>query len=162
MTTASIPTFPIDELLTCARCGNEMTTRVDPEPRYVCQSPCTAAFRARELYPVLLTAITSVVVTEATFPSLKARFTQGLKEAGYDDPDDHPSDDVIRRLVNDPDTFLLESTVTATAELLARFVERIELDIDKATIRYALPLPSGSALGGSRLQEVTIPKTVMA
>ena len=160
MTTATAPTFPIDDLLACARCGNQMTTRVDPQPRYVCPGPCGAAFSAMELYPLLLTAITSVVVTEATFPDLKASFVAGLAESERHGPADVPADEVILRIVNDPDTFVADSAVVATAELLGRFIERIELDADQATIRYSLPLPSGSDLAGSRRQHVVIPGTV--
>ena len=161
MTTATAPTFPIDDLLTCATCGAEMTTRVDPEPRYVCPGPCGTIFKAMGLYPVLLTAITSVVVTEATFPDLKHSFMEGLAESGHD-PDDVPDDDVIRRIANDPNTFLAEKAVSAAAELLGKFIQRIELDTDQATIRYSLPLPAGSALAGLRIQEVAVPASITA
>ena len=160
MATMTLPTFPIDGLLTCSRCGSPMTTHLYSEPRYVCQGQCSTTFRAIELYPLLLTAITSVVITEATLPDLKASFMAGWFESEHHEPAEMPSHEVIRRIAKDPNTFLARSAVTDTAELLGKFIQRIELDTNQATIRYSVPLPAGSALTGSRLQEVAIPETV--
>ena len=74
MTTTPAPAFPIDDLLTCAKCGNQVTLNEDPEHRYHCYLSCTMPIKARELNAYLIPEITSAVITETTFPSLKDRF----------------------------------------------------------------------------------------
>ena len=43
-------------------------------------------------------------------------------------------------IANDPNTFLAESAVPATTELLSRLIDQIELDKERATVQYSLPL----------------------
>ena len=73
---------------------------------------------------------------------------------------EQPSDDEIRRLVTDPETYLAEDEAPQAAALLATFVQRIRLDAGQATVQYALALPAGSALAGSRRQEIELPESV--
>jgi hypothetical protein len=79
--------------------------------------------------------------------------------AGHD-PENQPSDDLIRQYVTDPDTFLRKSNAPTTAELLAKLIDRVELETDRATVQYALALPQGSTLAGSRRQEIELPTWV--
>lgn len=158
MTTATAPAFPIDTLLTCARCQAMIRLGEDPEPRYTCLNSCVPSFRPCELNRLLIREITRVVITESTFPMLKGRFFNTLADAGA--ADGSPSDDEIRRLVTDPDTFLAEDETSAASKLLGAFIDRIELDARQATIQYALALPSGSNLAGSWSQQVAIPGSV--
>ena len=158
MTTATAPAFPVDTLLTCAMCQGEIKLGKDPEPRYTCPNSCVPTFRPIELNRLLIREITRVVITDSTFPTLKDRFCNALAE--IQGSEDGPSDDEIRRLVADPDTFLTEDSVASAAELLGTFIDRIELDPERATIQYALELPSGSNLAGSRSQQVAIPGSV--
>ena len=157
MTTATAPAFPVDTLLTCAKCGGEMRLGKDPEPRYTCPNLCVPTFRPSELNRLLIREITTVVITDHTFPMLKDRFCQALAET--EGAEDGPSDDEIRQLATDPDTLLAEDAMAA-AELLGTFIDRIELDTERATIRYALALPSGTNLAGSKVQQVAIPGSV--
>ena len=85
-----------------------------------------------------------------------------LKAAKASSSRDVPANEVIRRIANDPNTFLAEGAASATAELLPRFIERIELDTNRATIGYPERLPAGSQLAGARLQVVTVPNMVAA
>ena len=55
-------------------------------------------------------------------------------------PTDVPTNEVIQRIANDPNTFLAESAVPATTELLSRLIDQIELDKERATVQYSLPL----------------------
>ena len=158
MTTVTAPAFPADNLLACAMCGGEIKLGKDPEPRYTCPNSCVPTFRPSELNRLLIREITRVVITDSTFPMLKDRFFNALAETGS--TDEGPSDAEIRRLVTDPDTFLAEDGVAAVSELLGAFIDRIELDPERATIQYALELPSGSNLAGSRSQQVAIPRSV--
>lgn len=158
MTTATAPAFPVDTLLTCAMCGGEIKLGQNPEPRYTCPNSCVPAFRPGELNRLLIREITRVVITDGTFPMLRDRFFHALAETG--NADDNPSDERIRQLVADPDTFLAEDEVAAASKMLGTFVDRIELDSEGATIQYALALPSGSDLAGSRSQQVAIPGSV--
>ena len=150
--------FPLDDLLVCAGCEGEISLSHGPEPRYRCRNSCATTFSASELNRRLIAEITGVVITDATFPSLKAHFARNLDESG--DQGEQPSDDEIRRLVTDPETLMAVDAVPAAAELLATFIDRIELDTQQATIQYALGLPSGSNLAGSRSQQVVIPRSV--
>ena len=158
MTTATATTFPIDSLLACAVCHSEIKLDRDPEPRYTCPNSCAPNFRPHELNRLLILEITRAVITDSTFPMLKDRFFNALVE--IQGSADGPSDDEIRRLVTDPDTFLAEDAAPAAAELLGAFIDRIELDPERATIQYALELPSGSELAGSLSQQVAILGTV--
>ena len=125
MTTMTTRTFPLDDLLVCGNCQGRISLEHNPQPRYICENSCTAAFKASEL-----------------------------------NPDTAPSDDEIRRLIIDPDTFLAEDAVSAAAELLTTFIERVELRTDRATIQYALALPAGSPLAGALRQEMELPDTI--
>ena len=158
MTTATAPVFPFDTLLTCAKCGGEIKLGQDPEPRYTCPNSCVPSFRPSELNRLLIREITRGVITDSTFPTLRDRFFNTLAEAGA--ADGSPSDDEIRRLATDPDTFLAEDETLAASELLGAFIDRIELDTREATIQYAVALPSGSDLAGSQSQQVAIPGSV--
>lgn len=160
MTTMTAPTFPADRLLTCAKCGSEITLSREPEPRYACANACITPFRAKELNRLLITDITAVVINDATFPMLKASFIEGMRETAGHDPGNPPTDDVIRRYANDPDTFMRESNAALAAETMAMFIERVELETERATIQYALALPEGSNLAGSRRQEIELPSWV--
>ena len=154
MTTMTTRTFPLDDLLVCGNCQGRISLEHNPQPRYICENSCTAAFKASELNRLLIPEITAVVVTDATYPLLKASFIRALTETT--NPDTAPSDDEIRRLIIDPDTFLAEDAVSAAAELLTTFIERVEL----ATIQYALALPAGSPLAGALRQEMELPDTI--
>ena len=99
-----------------------------------------------------------MVVTDATFPTLREGFIRLLKDTTG--TDHMPSDQEIRQLATDPDTYLKEDAVPAATELLAAFIERIDLDPKQATIQYALALPPGSDLTGSQTQEVPLPESV--
>jgi len=158
MTTTTAPTFPVDTLLNCATCQSEIKLRNGTEPRYGCPNSCVPTFSASELNRLLIHEITRAVITDSTFPMLKDRFFKALAETGS--ADGTPSDDEIRRLVTDPDTLMAVDAVPAAAEVLGTFIDRIELDTQRATIQYALGLPSGSNLAGSRSQQVVIPGSV--
>ena len=158
MTTATAPAFPVDTLLICAKCQGEIKLGEDPEPRYTCPNSCVPNFRPRELNRLLVREITGAVITDSTFPTLKDRFFNALAETG--NTGDRPTDAEIRRLVNDPDTFFTEDAMPAAAKLLGAFIDRIELDTQRATIQYALELPPGSNLAGSRSQHVALPGSV--
>ena len=160
MTTTTTKNFPADKLLTCAKCGSQFSLTADPEPRYNCPNSCGPSFRARKLNRLLIPQITAVVITDATFPKLRERFMRLLKDTTGEDTGHMPSDDEIRQLATDPDSFLKEDAVTAAAELLASFIDRIELEPGQATIQYALALPPGSDLAGSQTQEVRLPESV--
>ena len=158
MTTMTTRTFPLDDLLVCGNCQGRISLEHNPQPRYICENSCTAAFKASELNRLLIPEITAVVVTDATYPLLKASFIRALTETT--NPDTAPSDDEIRRLIIDPDTFLAEDAVSAAAELLTTLIERVELRTDLATIQYALALPAGSPLAGALRQEIELPDTI--
>ena len=158
MTTMTTRTFPLDDLLVCGNCQGRISLEHNPQPRYICENSCTAAFKASELNRLLIPEITAVVVTDATYPLLKASFIRALTETT--NLDTAPSDDEIRRLIIDPDTFLAEDAVSAAAELLTTFIERVELRTDRATIQYALALPAGSPLAGALRQEMELPDTI--
>ena len=158
MTTMTTRTFPLDDLLVCGNCQGRISLEHNPQPRYICENSCTAAFKASELNRLLIPEITAVVVTNATYPLLKASFIRALTETA--NPDTAPSDDEIRRLIIDPDTFLAEDAVSAAAELLTTLIERVELRTDLATIQYALALPAGSPLAGALRQEMELPDTI--
>ena len=158
MTTMTTRTFPLDDLLVCGNCQGRISLEHNPQPRYICENSCTAAFKASELNRLLIPEITAVVVTDATYPLLKASFIRALTETT--NPDTAPSDDEIRRLIIDPDTFLAEDAVSAAAELLTTLIERVELRTDLATIQYALALPAGSPLAGALRQEMELPDTI--
>ena len=158
MTTATARAFPVDTLLTCAKCQGHIKLGKEPESRYTCPNSCMPTFRARELNRLLILEITRVVITDSTFPMLKDRFFNALAENGG--ADGSPSDDEIRRLATDPDTLLAEDALPAACELLGTIIDRIELDTQQATIQYALGLPSGSNLAGSLSQQVVIPGSV--
>ena len=160
MTTTTAPTFPTDNLLTCAKCGCDVRLSQEPEYRYTCGNSCSLTFKADELNRLLIAEITAVVVTDATFPALKANFLETLAEVVGHDPENQPSDDLIRQYVTDPDTFLRKSNAPTTAELLAKLIDRVELETDRATVQYALALPQGSTLAGSRRQEIELPTWV--
>ena len=162
MRTMTARTLPLDDLLTCGACQGKITLEHDPQPRYVCRNWCTAGFRADELNRLLIPAITAVVITDGTFPMLKDRFVHVLAETTDQDPDSPPSDDEIRRCVTDPEIFLGDDAAPAAAELLAIFIEHVELQRDRATVQYALALPTGSPLAGSRRQEIELPESVTA
>ena len=157
MTTMTARTFPLDDLLTCGNCQGKFTLETDPQPRYVCGNSCSTGFRADELNRLVIPEVTAVVVTDATFPTLKARFVHAMTETTDQDQDAQPSDAEIRRLVTDPETFLADDAVPAAAELLGTFIERVELEPTRAVIQYAMALPSGSSSAGSRRQEIPIP-----
>ena len=158
MTTMTTRTFPLDDLLVCGNCQGRISLEHNTQPRYICENSCTAAFKASELNRLLIPEITAVVVTDATYPLLKASFIRALTETT--NPDTAPSDDEIRRLIIDPDTFLAEDAVSAAAELLTTLIERVELRTDLATIQYALALPAGSPLAGALRQEMELPDTI--
>ena len=63
-----------------------------------------------------------------------------MAESEHYDPTDVPTNEVIQRIANDPNTFLAESAVPATTELLSRLIDQIELDKERATVQYSLPL----------------------
>ena len=63
-----------------------------------------------------------------------------MAESEHYDPTDVPTNEVIQRIANDPNTFLPESAVPATTELLSRLIDQIELDKERATVQYSLPL----------------------
>ena len=155
----TIPTspFPIDDLLTCGKCGAKMALMPDPEAKYSCPNSCNAPFKATELNRLLIREVATAVITEGTFPYLKAAVAQAKADDPAIDPSEHLSDDQIRRLTTDADTFLAEGQVPAAAELLGTFIDRIEIQEARATVHYAMALPSGSPLAGSRRQEIDLP-----
>ena len=116
------------------------------------------AFAAGALNRKLIPEITAVVITDATLPSLREHFVRTLAEAG--DQDRQPPDNEIRRLVNDPETFLADGAVPMAVDLLETFIDRVELDTDWANVQYALALPGGTVLAGSRRQEIKLPASV--
>ncbi len=63
-----------------------------------------------------------------------------MAESEHYDPTDVPTNEVIQRIANDPNTFLAESAVSATADLLSRLIDQMELDKERATVQYSLPL----------------------
>ena len=63
-----------------------------------------------------------------------------MAESERYDPTDVPTNEVIQRIANDPNTFLAESAVPATTEPLSRLIDQIELDKERATVQYSLPL----------------------
>lgn len=152
--------FPADKLFTCAKCGGKFSLTADQEPRYNCPNPCGHSFKALELNRLLIPQITAVVITDATFPTLRERFIRLLKDATGEETGHMPPDDEIRQLATDPDSFLNEDAVTASAELLASFIDRIDLDPRQATIQYAFGLPPGSGLKGSDTQKIGLPDSV--
>ena len=158
MTTATALAFPIDDLLICAKCDSRIELTQHPEPRYACRNSCTSTFAAGALNRKLIPEITAVVITDATFPSLRAHFARTLAEV--ENQDRQPPDDKIRRIVTDSETFLAVGAVPTAAELLAAFIDRVNLDTNRATIQYALPLPDGTILAGSRRQEIELPEWV--
>ena len=79
MTTTPAPPFPIADLVTCAKCGNQATLNKDPKQQYHCYLSCSMPIRARELNAYLIPKITSAVITETTFPALKDRVNGGVK-----------------------------------------------------------------------------------
>ena len=160
MTTTTTTKFPADKLLICATCQGELSLSADPEPRYHCPNSRTPSFNARELNRLLIQQIAAVVITDATFPTLREGFIDLLKHTNGSGPEHMPSDEKIRQHATDPESFLKEEAVPAAAELLAAFIERIDLDPTKATIQYALALPPGSDLTGSQTQEVPLPESV--
>ena len=155
------PAFPIDNLLTCGKCGVNMALVPDPEAKYSCPNSCHAPFKATELNRLVIREVATTVITEGTFPYLKAAVAQAKAEDPAIDPSEHLSDDQIRRLTTDADTFLAEGQVPAAAELLGTFIDRIELREARATVQYAMALPSGSPLAGSRRQEIELPELLV-
>ena len=160
MTTMTPRTFPLDDLLTCGTCEGKFTLEHDPRPRYVCENSCTPSFWADELNRLLIPEVTDVVVTDSTFQTLKASFVHVLAETTDLNPDDMPSEDEVRQFIADLETFLADDAVPAAAELLGTFIERVELEPARAVIQYALALPSGSSLAGSRRQEIPLPESM--
>ena len=158
MTTTTTKNFPADKLLACAKCGGPFALTVAQEPRYHCSNSCGPSFNAQELNRLLIPQITAVVITDTTFPTLREGFIRLLKDTTG--TEHLPSDQEIRQLATDPESFLKEDAVPAAAELLAAFIERIDLEPRKATIQYALALPPGSDLTGSQTQEVPLPESV--
>ena len=63
-----------------------------------------------------------------------------MAESEHYDPTDVPTNEVIQRIANDPNTFLAESAVPATTDLLSRLIDQIELEKERATVQYSLPL----------------------
>ena len=159
------PTFPIDNLLTCGKCGANVALVPDPEATYSCPNSCNAPFKAAELNRLVIRAVVTAVITEGTFPYLKAAVDRAVAQAKVEgptlDPSEHLSNDQIRRLTTDADTFLTEGQVPPAAELLGTFIERIELQESRATVQYAMALPSGSPLAGSRRQEIELPASLL-
>ena len=160
MTILPSPTFPIDDLLTCGKCGAKMALMPDPEAKYSCPNSCNAPFKATELNRLVIREVATAVITEGTFPYLKAAVARAKVQDPAIDPSEHLSDDQIRRLTTDADTFLAEGQVPAAAELLGTFIDRIEIQEARATVQYAMALPSGSPLAGSRRQEIELPRSL--
>ena len=160
MTTTTTKNFPADKLLACAKCAGPFALTVAQEPRYHCSNSCGPSYNAQELNRLLIPQITAVVITDTTFPTLREDFIRLLKDTTGTDTEHMPTDDEIRHLATDPESFLKEDAVPAAAELLAAFIERIDLEPRKATIQYALALPPGSDLTGSQTQEVPLPESM--
>ena len=159
MATTTARPFPIDRLLTCGHCSAEVALSGGPETRYVCPNSCLPAFRAVELNRLVIRAVTNAVITDSTIPTLM----NAMAETREQDPSiavPDPSEAEIRRLVTDPETLLNPNEASAAAELLQTFIQRIELQRGRATVQYAVALPSGSPLAGQSRQEVDIPESV--
>ena len=159
------PTFPIDNLLTCGKCGAKVDLLPDPEANYGCPNSCNTPVKAAKLNRLVIRSVVAAVITEGTFPYLRAAVHAALAHARAEDPtvapSEHLSDDQVRRFTTNADTFLAEGQVPAAAELLGTFINRIEMQESRATVQYAMALPPGSPLAGSRRQEIELPASLL-
>ena len=166
MTTAVQVNFPLNGALRCGECGCAMTVQPEREARYACASGqgCeTPAYRAAELNRVILTAFLSSRFTPETTPQLAREMIELLdRELPPGEPMPEDLGRVIRKAATDPEWIMAEEMAEEAQEELAHWIHSVELYPWTARVRYNRPLPPGTALAGSRSQDVDLPEPVLA
>ena len=161
MTTETTPKTPLDGLLMCGICGAPLRYE-EPngahEARYFCNRAHPAgtqvALQAQGTDQQVISGVMTALLTGESASALLSAITEpeDQENAGSDFP---PED--IGLLKENIAVFLADAgRAERTRNFLAGFITRIELFPDRAVVRYAMPLPSGSHLAGATEQELPL------
>lgn len=161
MTAETTPKTPLDGLLRCGICGAPVRYEEASgahEARYFCnqehRTGTQVALQARDTDQLVISGVMTAILTgESTSALLSAiREPQDQENTGSE----FTADD-IGLLKENIAVFLTDAgPAEKTRNFLAGFITRIELFPDRAVVRYAIPLPSGSQLAGATEQEVLL------
>ena len=172
MTTTTPPRTPLDGIITCGACAEPLD--IEPgnagqEPRYTCRpSPgngwteCgTPKLRAHQADALIIGEILRSVITEEATARL---LTEATGSPEGDETGEHGlTMREVDRVKNNPAEFAYSVGGTTRArDFLAGFIDGIQVHQDRATVCYALPLPSNSPLEGLTSQDVSITPETMA
>ena len=106
------------------------------------------------------------VITDMTFPKLRATAELALEESRQSEPTGQElppwDDECLRREVTDPVWALEGDLARETGELLEGFIDRVKVRRDMAQVRYLFPLPPGSSKAGAVTQDIPLPESVLA
>ena len=166
MTTETTPKTPLDGLLMCGMCGAPLRYE-EPngahEARYFCNRAHPAgtqvALQAQGTDQQVISGVMTAMLTGESAGALLSAITE--PEGQENDGSDFPADDVglldIGLLKENIAVFLADAgRAERTRNFLAGFITRIDLFPDRAVVRYAMPLPSGSHLAGATEQELPL------
>ena len=166
MTTTTPPRTPLDGILTCGVCAEQMGVEQGnqgQEPRYTCQpSPrngwteCrTPRLRVEAADGLIIGEILRSIITEETTAMVLDAAT-GSPEG--DETGEHGlTKREVASLRDRPTEFVSSVGGPARArDFLAGFIDEIQAHPDRATVCYILPLPKGSPLEGKTRQDVAL------
>ena len=153
--TAPITAFPLEGLLICGQCSEQMTLEDDREPRYACRHGCSPWLRAGAGDTMIIGRVLDTVLTPRNTATLLEAANEGLAdETGAQ----HVlTDRDIGELTNRPDLLIQAAgSVSQTRCLLGRFIKEIQIDAGRAIVRYSIPLPADSPLAGMKDQQIDL------
>ena len=161
MTTGTTPKTPLDGLISCGSCGAPMRydeATGDHEALYVCDREHEAGtevrLQAHSTDRLVISGVLNAVLTEKGIASVRAGISETGEQRGTGSG--FPAED-IGLLKEDPDLFTRAvGGAEKAGNFLAMFITRIKLFPEKAVVRYAMPLPSGSHLAGTSEQEINL------
>ena len=166
------PKSALDGLITCGSCGKPMVlddTGGEQETHYVCKpgsgnlwAQCrTPRLHARRTEVLLVRTALQTVLTEENISRVLAVAND---PQGYDTACERSlTRQDVQELGENPERLVLAGDrTTESRDFLGKIVAEIQVHTRTAVIRYALPLPGDSPLGGMRQQEIDLPAEALA
>ena len=152
---------PLEGLLICGQCLEQITLVDDPPPRFTCSRGCsTPGLIVGEFDTMLIGKILETVITPRNMATLLREANQQL--AGEAGPTHVMTAEDVEELTKTPD-LLMQAAGSATEArlLLGRFIEEIRVHEGWAVVRYSIPLPADSPMAGMKQQEIKLAPDLM-
>ena len=147
---------PLEGLLICGQCLEQIALVDEPRPRFACGRGCsTPGLLAGEFDTMIIGRILETVITPRNMATLLREANQQLAdEIG---PTHVMTAEDVEELTKNPD-LLMQAAGSASEVrlLLGRFIEEIQVHGAHAVVRYSLPLPGDSPLAGLTYQEIDL------